>query len=395
MTDNSTTFLSGKITNNGTISLDSTGNNTIAMISTGGATLQGSGTLTLGTGGPNMIEGSNGKEVLTNASAIQGAGTIGNLGLTNTGTILANAGTLTIAPSTSGYAFRNNGNLSVDSGSTVNITGPVKLSFQTAGTVTINSGGALSVGGSATYAQTKGSTTVDGNLSAPNGIAISGGTVFGNMGTLAGNFNLSGTGAISPGDGIMKVGELTINGMYAQGATASALIDLGGTGSGKFDVVNISKAAALNGRLIVDLVNGFNPVTGNSFDIMNYASESGAFSSETLPTVTGDHWLVTIGATDVLLQLLAGTGPTKELRTSSASADLRGAFTQGGDFAGGFTGYVPPSALPPAFDSSAFSNSDAQQSPTPEPSTLLLLASALLGMGAFAHRRLKTRAAKS
>ena len=99
MADNSTTFLSGKITNNGTISLDSTGNNTILMVPTGGATLQGSGTVTLGTGGPNIIEGSNGKEVLTNASTIQGAGTIGNLGLTNTGTILANAGTLTIAPS--------------------------------------------------------------------------------------------------------------------------------------------------------------------------------------------------------------------------------------------------------------------------------------------------------
>jgi hypothetical protein len=392
MANNSTTFLSGKITNTGTISLDSTGDNTIAMIPTGGATLQGSGTLTLGTGGPNMIEGSNGKEVLTNASTIQGAGTISNLGLTNTGTILANAGTLTIAPSTSGYAFRNNGNLTVDSGSTVNITGPVKLSFQTAGTVTINSGGALTVGGSATYAQTKGATTVDGNLSASNGISISGGTVFGNMGTLAGNFNLSGTGAISPGDGIMKVGELTINGMYAQGSTASALIDLGGTGSGAFDLINISKAAALNGKLIVDLVNGFNPVAGNTFDIMNYASESGAFSSETLPTVAGDHWLVTIGATDVLLQLLTGTGPTKELRTSSAHAGLGGAFTHDGDFAGAFTGYVPPSALPPAFDTSGFSNSDSPQSPTPEPSTLLLLGSAFLGMGAFARRHLSNHA---
>jgi hypothetical protein len=266
------------------------------------------------------------------------------------------------------------------------INGPTATSFNTSGPVTINSGGSLTVGLNAKYSQTgTKSTTVDGTLTASNGINIAGGTVFGNLGTLVGNFNLSGTGAISPGDGIMKVGELSINGMYSQGSTASALIDLGGTGSGAFDVVNISKAAALNGKLIVDLVNGFTPVAGNSFDIMNYASESGAFSSETLPTITGDHWLVTIGATDVLLQLLAGTGPTKELRTSSASAaDYAG----GLGFTGGvgFAGNAPPSALPPTFDNSGFSNSDSPQSPTPEPSSLVLLGSALLGMAAFARR---------
>ena len=256
--------------------------------------------------------------------------------------------------------------------------------------MTINSGGSLTVGGSATYAQTNGSTTVDGNLSASNGISISGGTVFGNLGTLAGTFNLSGTGAISPGDGIMKVGELTINGMYTQGSTASALIDLGGTGSGTFNVVNITKAAALNGKLIVDLVNGFTPVAGNGFDIMNYASESGAFSSETLPTVSGDHWLVTIGATDVLLQLLSGTGPTRE-RAPLREAALGGAFTHDG-LAGGFAGYVPPSALPDSlFDSSGLSNSAAPQSPTPEPSNLFLLATELLGIGVWGLRQQRKR----
>jgi PEP-CTERM motif len=98
--------------------------------------------------------------------------------------------------------------------------------------------------------------------------------------------------------------------------------------------------------------------------------------------ITGDHWLVTIGATDVLLQLLAGTGPTRE-RGGSFAADT------GNE---GF--YVPPTALPPTFDGSGFWDSGAQQSPTPEPSSLFLLGSALLGMAAFGRRHLNTRAAK-
>jgi hypothetical protein len=379
--DSSSTTLQGKITNNGTISLNSLGGGAFLNIS-GNVTLKGKGDVILSNSSTNIIEGaSTGKEILTNASTIEGAGNIGNdfMGLVNTGTILANNGTLTIFPDSKN--FKNSGKLIVDSGSAMNITGPAATSFTTSGTVTINSGGSLTVNGNATYKQTgTKSTTVDGTLTASNGINIAGGTVFGNMGKLVGNFNLSGTAAISPGDGIKKVGELIVNGSYTQGATASALIDLGGLNSGMFDVVNITNSATLNGKLVVDLVNGFNPVAGDNFDVMNYASETGVFSSETLPVITGDHWLVTIGATDVLLQLLAGPGATRE---RGGSFDAHGG--------GGLAGYVPPTALPPTFDDSGFSNSDAQQSQTPEPSGLLLLGSALLALGAFALRHVRKR----
>jgi hypothetical protein len=168
---------------------------------------------------------------------------------------------------------------------------------------------------------------------------------------------------------------------------ASALFDLGGLTSGKFDVINITNAATLGGNLVVDLVNGFTPVAGDNFDIMNYASETGAFSSESLPVITGDHWLVTIGATDVLLQLLMGTGPVKEEELSGSGAPV--------ESDGPYTGYVPPSAVPNSqFDSYTSSNSGGQPAQTPEPSSLLLLGSALMGMGAWGRRQLNKRKAQ-
>jgi hypothetical protein len=324
MADNSTTTLSGKITNNGTISLASTGNQTIAMIVAGGATLAGSGTLTLGTGGPNIIEGSTGKEFLTNSSTIQGAGTITNVGLINNGTILANAGTLAIGPTVQGYAFTNNGSLIVDSGSAVNITGPVKLSFQTTGTVTVSSGATLSVVGSSAFTQTKGTTTVDGNLSAANGVYISGGTLDGNGGKLTGNLSLAGA-ALILGDGANKVGELTVSGGYSQTSTSFLNIDLGGTKSGTFDVLNITGTASLHGTLNVDALSGFTPTVGEQFDILNYSSETGTFSTVHCTFSNGDTCSIAYDSTGVVLTIDApGTPAQSTVSASPAKRVSRG-----------------------------------------------------------------------
>jgi fibronectin-binding autotransporter adhesin len=319
MADDSTTILSGKITNSGSISLNSAGNPTIAMIVPGGATLAGSGVLTLGTGGPNIIEGSNGKEFLTNSSTIQGAGSITNVGLINNGTILANAGTLAISPTVQLYGFTNNGSLIVDSGSAVNITGPVKLSFQTTGTVMVSSGATLTVGGSSAFTQTKGTTTVDGNLSAANGIFISGGILDGNAGTLTGNLSLAGA-TLSPGDGPMKVGELTVSGAYSQTSTSFLDIDLGGTTSGTFDVLNISGSASLHGTLNIAALTGFTPTVGEQFDILNYSSETGTFSTVDCTFSNGDGCSVTYNGSDAVLTITAPAAPAAKGTVSGAPA---------------------------------------------------------------------------
>jgi predicted secreted protein len=391
---------SGPVSNSGMIWMNSTGSTTELEIGAPKVTFSGKGTIMMSNNSANLITGAMPTDMLIFQGTMEGGGSLGNggMGLTNSGTILANDGTLTIFPSSKN--FINTGKLTVTSGNELSFIGSTSNAFTTSGTVNVNSGGNFTFqAGFAAYDQTKGTTTVDGKLTAPNGFNISGGTVYGNLGIFVGNFNLSGTGAINPGDGIKKVGELTINGNFTiQAPTAISIFDLGGTASGKFDFLNISNSASLGGKLTVDLVNNFKPVAGNSFGIMTYASESGMFSSETLPVITGDHWLVTIGATDVMLQLLSGSGPTTEVGGASAQAVSSGFFSQpagGADYAGGagFIGNVPPSTLPDSqfddssYSTSGFSNSGAQKSPTPEPSTLLLLASALMGTGIWAWRK--------
>lgn len=52
----------------------------------------------------------------------------------------------------------------------------------------------------------------------------------------------------------------------------------------------------------MDLVNGFTPTVGESFDILNYSSETGTFSTTSLPKLTGgDTWSITYNATDIVL----------------------------------------------------------------------------------------------
>lgn len=144
--NNTASFLQGTINNSGSISLNSAGNITELKIN-GNVTLNGTGSVTMSDNSQNYIFGaSTGSEVLTNASTIQGSGTIGNglMGLINNGTILANQVTpLIINPSSS--AFNNLGKLQVNAGSTLQITGPAGSFSNFAGTTL--TGGAYVVSG--------------------------------------------------------------------------------------------------------------------------------------------------------------------------------------------------------------------------------------------------------
>jgi len=234
------------------------------------------------------------------------------------------------------------GNFTVTGGQVLSDTA---TAFSNAGTLTVGKSSGLDLtGATATYTQTAGTTTVDGTLTAKGGITLSGGSVFGNGGTLVGNTTNKGTTTFNVGDAIKTAGTEAITGTYTQ-TTGALDIDIGGTTVGtQLDRLTISSAASLNGTLNLDLINSFVPTVGETFDILNASKVTGTFSTVTGTAInSSEHFTVVYSPTNVTLDVVSGASPH-----------------------------------------SGFASHD---SPTPEPSTLLLLGSGLLLMAHFARRR--------
>jgi autotransporter-associated beta strand protein len=118
-----------------------------------------------------------------------------------------------------------------------------------------------------------GTLRVDGSIL--GNVTVSGGATLGGSGTVGGTVTVTG-GRLSPGDspGTLTVGSLALD-------SASSLdIELG---SGAWDRVIVNGALARGGTLNVTLWNGFTPTAGQSFDILDWGSASGTFSSVVLP----------------------------------------------------------------------------------------------------------------
>jgi fibronectin-binding autotransporter adhesin len=100
-------------------------------------------------------------------------------------------------------------------------------------------------------------------------------------------------------------GKLTL-GSYTQGSGGTLTLNLDGTTAGtNYYALNISGAATLGGTL--DLTTGFAPAVGDTWDILNYTSETGSFATVDLPTApTGDHYVFSCGAKECTLTLDSG-----------------------------------------------------------------------------------------
>ncbi len=108
----------------------------------------------------------------------------------------------------------------------------------------------------------------------------------------------------------MLVGQLAILGNYTQLANGSLTFDIAGPANGQYDQLNLSGNAQLNGLMTVDLLHGYVPQIGNTFDIMNFASASGTFSSVVgLPINGQEHFVLEYNPTNLTLDVEVGPNP--------------------------------------------------------------------------------------
>ena len=202
----------GTISNAGNIQLNSAGSSSFLKI-TGNVSLTGTGTVTLGSAGPNFITGASGTgtEVLTSSNTIQGVGSIGNglMGFVNSATVNANSATGPLAINVSSAGFNNTGTLQAISGGNLTIQGPF-LNFNgtthilTGGTYTANGGNISFAGG------TSGVTTLSARVTQEAGGQMinttTGANAFANLGTI------TSTGVLTTTQGFTQPGVFSMAG---------------------------------------------------------------------------------------------------------------------------------------------------------------------------------------
>ncbi len=279
----------GNFTNNGYLSMAA------------GDTFDVNGTLTnfsgtTLTGGTYNVGGTlqfNGADIVTNSATITLASATAKIVNQSAANALLGFNT-----NTGGFTLSGNASLSTTGGS-----------FTNSGTVTVSTGSTFTVGGSSyNYTQTAGTTTVNGTLTnaGAGSLDLNGGNLYG-TGTL--DYGVVDTATITPGTSATSTGELQVNGTYAQNSGGALDVTIGGTTAGtKFDQLNVSGTASLNGTLNITLASGYTPAVGNTFDILNASSVSGNFSTiNGLAINSSEHFTVTtVNGDEIELTVVSG-----------------------------------------------------------------------------------------
>ncbi len=338
----------------------------------------------------------------TSYTIAQGAGG-GSLILDNAGAaaiINVSAGNHSIsAPISIGAAGVN---VSVANGDLLTASG----SISGTGGITKGAAGTLLLSGVNSYG---GATSVNGGTLVVNG-SISGAVTVNSTGTLQGTGSVGGLvtinsgGILAPGNspGMITLGSLLLN----NGAQTN--IELGGTTHGsQYDAILASGNVNLGGTLHVSLINGFAPLAGNSFDILDWGSLSGRFSALQLPilnngplgwdtsqlystgvvsvtaTVLGDFnrdGLVTVADISAMMQALT------DLKTYQATYSLTNAqLIEIGDLDG--SGQVTDADLQALINLLANGGGNGSLTVVPEPGSIVLLGLGVLAIALRRHSR--------
>ncbi len=144
------------------------------------------------------------------------------------------------------------------------------------GLVQIANGGSVSCVATTIYAQ--GTLVDDGSLTSASVTIAPGGLLRGN-GSVSGD--VSSSGQIAPGD---SLGTLTIVGNLTQDAASKLIFEITGTSPDAQSHLSITGSATLNGKVEVRFTDGFLPVQGQVFELIDVSgSVSGSFAQVIFP----------------------------------------------------------------------------------------------------------------
>ena len=295
-----------------------------------GARITNEGTLSLNTFGvnPDILTGSGGGGSVLNAGTlVKGGTTTGTGGIhvafSNTGTVAVEIGTLNISGTFTNYDAATD----VLSGGAYELK--ALLQFAGADVRTLNAmvaldgagaslrdssnadglrnlsaiagGGGLALGNGKTLTRGAGITSAGAltigsgsRLTAPT-VTLTGGTLAGS-GTVTANVDNQGA-AVRPGS---SPGTLTIEGTYSQGEAARLDLDVAGTAAGTHDVLAVTGSATLAGSLSIATDAAFAPADADAFRVLTAGSVTGAFTTATTAGTPGGVYEVSYAPAEVV-----------------------------------------------------------------------------------------------
>ena len=326
----SVSFIGSDATSTGTATVAGTWTNTSDLT----VGFDGNGTLNVGAGG--VVDGGTFISIGRNGTSSRGAVTVDGtlttsgqlaVGAMGTGTMtVRNGGDVVSGDSRIGQYTGANGTATVTgAGSTWTENSSMYVGGTAAGnggtgTLNVSNGAALSVANTLKIWSGDDAVNFSGGTIAANTIDISSGGAFNFTGgtlhtvTFKGNL-LNQGGTLAPGS---SPGLTTVEGNYTQSAGILD-IELGGRARGtQYDALNVMGSLTLGGTLNVSLWNGFNPALSDTFNILDWGSVHGLFSTINLPLLSGNlQWdqsrLYTTGEIGVVpepsvLALVLGAG---------------------------------------------------------------------------------------
>lgn len=302
---NLTNSLGATITNDGSFGGAGSFANNGTFNNTGGAgllSLDSSGQITNERGGAMDVGSGTGPPSVNTGSVINngflGISGLNNFGqLQNNGTLSVGVGFLALEP---GVNVVNNGSILIDG-------------FSGQGGIIIGVASTLTNAAGSSFQQVDGNTSVYGTLNSVPAVQLQGGTILG-TGTVTGDVNNSG-GTVQPGVQPTNVGgfvpgTLTINGNYTQGSAGGLDIELLSDAPDGFGLLDVSCLVTLDGTVDFFAYPGFDPQVGEDFTFLLGGSISGEFASldaEGWSCPIEDTCFVVYGAHSVSLDIDAAT----------------------------------------------------------------------------------------